>query len=63
MPQGLDIYWRDHFICPTVEEYIDMVLKKTGGLMMLAFDLMYLFRNQDVKGMSVFSQFFGKNSV
>jgi len=42
--QGLDIYWRDHFICPTEEEYIDMVLKKTGGLMMLAFDLMDLFR-------------------
>ena len=44
--QGLDIHWRDHYICPTVEEYIDMVLKKTGGLMMLAFDLMFIFRNQ-----------------
>ena len=44
--QGLDIHWRDHYICPTVDEYIDMVLKKTGGLMMLAFDLMYIFRNQ-----------------
>ena len=50
--QGLDIYWRDHFICPTEAEYIDMVLKKTGGLMMLAFDLMDLFRSQssDVSG-------------
>lgn len=44
--QGLDIHWRDHYICPTVDEYIDMVLKKTGGLMMLAFDLMYIFRDQ-----------------
>lgn len=47
--QGLDIHWRDHYICPTVEEYIDMVLKKTGGLMMLAFDLMFIFRNQSGK--------------
>jgi len=29
-----------------VEEYVDMVLKKTGGLMMLAFDLMFIFRRE-----------------
>ncbi|XP_063675104.1 geranylgeranyl pyrophosphate synthase-like isoform X2 [Bolinopsis microptera] len=65
--QGLDIHWRDHYICPTVDEYIDMVLKKTGGLMMLAFDLMYIFRNQSEtklvydngrKFLETFSKFF-----
>ncbi|KAI9152359.1 Geranylgeranyl pyrophosphate synthase atmG [Paramyrothecium foliicola] len=30
--QGMDIYWRDSFICPTEEEYFTMVSNKTGGL-------------------------------
>lgn len=25
--QGLDIYWRDSYTCPTEDEYFDMVLK------------------------------------
>ncbi|VVC98911.1 unnamed protein product [Leptidea sinapis] len=25
--QGLEIYWRDNFICPTEEEYRDMTIK------------------------------------
>lgn len=41
--QGMDIWWRDNFICPTEEEYKDMVLKKTGGLFGLAVRLMQLF--------------------
>lgn len=45
--QGLDIHWRDSNICPSVDEYVDMVIKKTGGLMMLSYDLMYLFRTKD----------------
>ncbi|XP_059982493.1 geranylgeranyl pyrophosphate synthase isoform X2 [Lagenorhynchus albirostris] len=28
--QGLDIYWRDNYTCPTEEEYKAMVLQKTG---------------------------------
>src|SRR5260364_184134 len=34
--QGLDIYWRDNYTCPTEEEYKAMVLQKTGGLFGLA---------------------------
>lgn len=41
--QGLDIYWRDSLICPTEEEYRDMVKQKTGGLFVLAVRLMQLY--------------------
>ncbi|XP_071808314.1 geranylgeranyl pyrophosphate synthase-like [Asterias amurensis] len=41
--QGMDIWWRDTFVCPTEEEYKEMVLKKTGGLFGLAVRLMQLF--------------------
>ncbi|KAI4459555.1 geranylgeranyl pyrophosphate synthase [Holotrichia oblita] len=41
--QGMEIYWRDNFICPTEEEYCQMTMKKTGGLFMLAIRLMQLF--------------------
>ena len=36
----MDIYWRDNLICPTEEEYIEMVNNKTGGLLRLAVKLM-----------------------
>jgi geranylgeranyl diphosphate synthase, type III len=38
--QGMELYWRDQFVCPTEEEYIDMVNNKTGGLLRLAVKLM-----------------------
>ncbi|KRT83802.1 hypothetical protein AMK59_3629 [Oryctes borbonicus] len=41
--QGMEIYWRDNFICPSEEEYCQMTMKKTGGLFMLAIRLMQLF--------------------
>ncbi|XP_050298800.1 terpene synthase [Anthonomus grandis grandis] len=41
--QGMEIYWRDNFSCPTEEEYKQMVIKKTGGLFMFAIRLMQLF--------------------
>ncbi|KAJ8951201.1 hypothetical protein NQ314_007702 [Rhamnusium bicolor] len=41
--QGMEIYWRDNFTCPTEEEYKQMVIRKTGGLFMLAIRLMQLF--------------------
>eukprot|EP01096_Ripella_sp_DP13-Kostka_P011358 TRINITY_DN456_c1_g1_i1.p1 TRINITY_DN456_c1_g1~~TRINITY_DN456_c1_g1_i1.p1 ORF type:complete len:395 (+),score=167.21 TRINITY_DN456_c1_g1_i1:35-1186(+) len=40
MGQGFDIYWRDCNICPTEEEYMKMVMDKTGGLFRLAIKLM-----------------------
>ncbi|ESN94089.1 hypothetical protein HELRODRAFT_157766 [Helobdella robusta] len=41
--QGMDIYWRDTNNCPTEDEYIKMVKRKTGGLFGLAVKLMQLF--------------------
>jgi geranylgeranyl diphosphate synthase type 3 len=46
--QGLDIYWRDNFICPTEDEYRDMIRMKTGGLFNMGILLMQLF-SQDGK--------------
>ncbi|XP_012530040.1 geranylgeranyl pyrophosphate synthase-like isoform X2 [Monomorium pharaonis] len=41
--QGMDIYWRDNFICPTEEDYKTMIIRKCGGLFNLAVRLMKLF--------------------
>uniref|UniRef100_A0A2P2I675 Geranylgeranyl pyrophosphate synthase-like n=1 Tax=Hirondellea gigas TaxID=1518452 RepID=A0A2P2I675_9CRUS len=41
--QGLDIYWRDSYTCPTEEQYRTMTIRKTGGLFGLAIRLMQLF--------------------
>eukprot|EP01156_Anaeramoeba_ignava_P019429 Anaeramoba_ignava/a96069_30.p1 GENE.a96069_30~~a96069_30.p1 ORF type:complete len:292 (-),score=103.40 a96069_30:39-914(-) len=41
--QAYDIYWRDNFICPTEEEYSEMVINKTGGLFRLGVKLMQNF--------------------
>ncbi|XP_043468176.1 geranylgeranyl pyrophosphate synthase isoform X2 [Leptopilina heterotoma] len=41
--QGMEIYWRDNFICPSEEEYKTMTIRKTGGLFNLAVRLMQLF--------------------
>lgn len=38
--QGMDLYWRDCFICPTEEEYVAMVNNKTGGLLRIMLRLM-----------------------
>ncbi|KAI9893947.1 MAG: geranylgeranyl pyrophosphate synthetase [Vezdaea aestivalis] len=38
--QGMDLYWRDSLICPTEEDYLEMVGNKTGGLFRLAVKLM-----------------------
>ncbi|KAI9654815.1 MAG: geranylgeranyl pyrophosphate synthetase [Bathelium mastoideum] len=38
--QGMDLHWRDSLICPSEEEYLHMVLNKTGGLFRLAVKLM-----------------------
>lgn len=41
--QGMEIYWRDNFTCPSEDEYKTMTIRKTGGLFMLAIRLMQLF--------------------
>ena len=40
--QGMDLWWRDTLTCPTVEEYLEMVSNKTGGLFRLAIGLMQI---------------------
>eukprot|EP00038_Savillea_parva_P026444 m.54149 g.54149 ORF g.54149 m.54149 type:complete len:311 (-) comp7508_c0_seq3:236-1168(-) len=41
--QGMDIYWRDAVVCPSEDQYRQMVLRKTGGLFGLAVELMALY--------------------
>lgn len=41
--QGMEIYWRDNFECPSEADYKLMTIRKTGGLFMLAIRLMQLF--------------------
>ncbi|KAK4119290.1 terpenoid synthase [Parathielavia appendiculata] len=38
--QSYDLYWTRHISCPTEEEYLEMVSKKTGGLFRLLSRLM-----------------------
>jgi len=38
--QGMDIHWRDTSVCPTEDQYKEMVQRKTGGLFGLAVRLM-----------------------
>ncbi|RCI07498.1 hypothetical protein L249_4539 [Ophiocordyceps polyrhachis-furcata BCC 54312] len=38
--QGMELYWRDSLICPTEEDYLEMVGNKTGGLFRLGIKLM-----------------------
>ncbi|VVC98902.1 unnamed protein product [Leptidea sinapis] len=41
--QGIEIYWRDNFQCPTEEEFEDMVKQKTGYMIALGPRIMQLF--------------------
>ncbi|XP_025269369.1 geranylgeranyl pyrophosphate synthase-like [Camponotus floridanus] len=41
--QGIDIFWRDNFICPSEEDYKAMAIKKIGFLFNLPIRLMNLF--------------------
>ena len=39
----MDLHWRDNLIVPSEEEYLSMVMNKTGGLFRLSIRLMELF--------------------
>ena len=44
--QGLDIHWRDHLktsTLPLIQEYMEMIMNKTGGLFRLAVKLLGVF--------------------
>ena len=38
--QGMELFWRDTLTVPTVEQYLQMISNKTGGLFRLAVRLM-----------------------
>ena len=38
--QGMDLFWRESLLCPSENEYVDMVTNKTGGLFPIAIKLM-----------------------
>ncbi|KAI1285744.1 Geranylgeranyl pyrophosphate synthase [Halotydeus destructor] len=44
--QGMDIHWRDNVQCPTEEEYLRMIARKTGGLFGLGVRLLQLFSTE-----------------
>ncbi|KYN21739.1 Geranylgeranyl pyrophosphate synthase [Trachymyrmex cornetzi] len=41
--QGMDIYWKENFICPTEKDYNIVAVKKSGWLVILVVKLMKLF--------------------
>jgi len=45
--QGMDIYWRDNLVCPTLDQYQTMIMDKTGGLFRLAIHLMQSFSENE----------------
>ncbi|KAL9649266.1 hypothetical protein ABK040_004287 [Willaertia magna] len=47
--QGLDIFWRENLLVPTKEEYYNMVKQKTGGLFRLAFELLFIEYNCNIR--------------
>ncbi len=57
--QGLDLYWRDNFVCPTEQEYAMMVSNKTGGLFRLSTRLMELASEKSVPELVELSNLLG----
>lgn len=48
--QSLDLHWTSNLICPSVEEYLDMVENKTGGLFRLLGRLLAAHSTTSVNG-------------
>ncbi|GFG39107.1 hypothetical protein Cfor_12241, partial [Coptotermes formosanus] len=46
--QGLEIYWRDNYICPSFDEYKDMAKRKVGGGLMFDIAPMQLLSDNKV---------------
>lgn len=61
--QGLDIHWRDHLgsiTLPRIDEYMEMIMNKTGGLFRLAVKLLGVFSEQkDQKLILAIANLFG----
>lgn len=61
--QGLDIYWRDNIKSsnelPTIEQYLEMVMNKTGGLFRLSVRLLSLFSTNKSNSIAAFANLLG----
>ena len=57
--QGLDIYWRDSYQCPSEQQYMEMIRRKTGGLFNMGVRLMQLF-SDDARDFSHLVQLMGQ---
>ncbi|KAK4449781.1 isoprenoid synthase domain-containing protein [Podospora aff. communis PSN243] len=47
--QSYDLHWTRHAICPSVDEYVEMVTKKTGGLFLMLSALMTAHLSEDIR--------------
>ncbi|XP_018364811.1 PREDICTED: geranylgeranyl pyrophosphate synthase-like [Trachymyrmex cornetzi] len=53
--QGMDIYWKENFICPTEKDYNIVAVKKSGWLAILVVKLMKLFSTYEEDVLSLAS--------
>ena len=59
--QATDIFWRDNKMCPTMDEYIDMIKKKTCQAFVLITQLIFLYmENTMIKLYNKFINFINK---
>lgn len=61
--QGFDIYWRDNIKSsnelPSIEQYLEMVMNKTGGLFRLSVRLLSLFSSNKSSSIAAFANLLG----
>ncbi|RFU31942.1 hypothetical protein B7463_g4440, partial [Scytalidium lignicola] len=57
--QGMELYWRDTFTPPTLDEYLQMVSNKTGGLFRLALRLLQTTSGKSDKRLEPLADIFG----
>ena len=58
--QGFDLYWTRQGVCPSEDEYLAMVDKKTGGLFRLAAQLLQRLSHRDDITLEPFIQLLGQ---
>lgn len=46
--QGMDIYWRDAQLCPTIEQYMKMINLKTTSLFYFSLEMLNVFSSQNI---------------
>ncbi|KAG7816156.1 hypothetical protein KL928_005122 [Ogataea angusta] len=57
--QGLDLHWREINECPSEQDYVNMVMNKTGGLFRLSAKLMNLLADQPCDKLITLSNMLG----